>query len=389
MALLVVLAAGSLPSVNANIFERVTLGMITSLDPSAISQGMGGASAAVFWSAEPNYWANPALLGYYQGARWQWGRSRLSPGLPDVRLTSDRYTVAAYGIGIENAGRPVGMGNTHLEEGTVDLVDQSGNLLSRFQLSEEVEGWTVGVSLARLIGSAATLSGHEAPWILRYVDLAAGMAKRQVRLVDSPWLNARAEPTDHGFLLRGGVDSDLLGWKRGLPFRADLALAVSRINANDARFQGAGGSSTTTDRYGYATHVSLGLPPSVHQRARSRLAALALDGLEPMVSVGLAYDHELDSAGGLTFTNVATQRMGGEVAILNVLSLRLGYVSDDAGDLHALDWGFGVALPVGDVAGFRYDYGHYGLAEGFGSRSPWSVSGFVDPVALARRLTAE
>src|SRR5438445_9022278 len=39
-------------------------------DPSVISAGMGGASAAVAWSAEPNYWANPALLGYYQGIRW-------------------------------------------------------------------------------------------------------------------------------------------------------------------------------------------------------------------------------------------------------------------------------------------------------------------------------
>src|SRR5437016_1615587 len=90
------------------------------LDPSVISAGMGGASVGVAWSAEPNYWANPALLGYYQGIRWQWSRTRLLPDfLPDAYFASSRFVLGGSGVGMSLIGRPFdGMGNVRLDYGS-------------------------------------------------------------------------------------------------------------------------------------------------------------------------------------------------------------------------------------------------------------------------------
>ena len=49
----------------------------TNLPPSVRSSGMGFASNAVFWGGDPDYWSNPALLGYHDGIRYEHGTSRL------------------------------------------------------------------------------------------------------------------------------------------------------------------------------------------------------------------------------------------------------------------------------------------------------------------------
>jgi len=41
------------------------------IDPSTRSAGMAGAASAVYWGTDPNYWANPALLGYASGIRYE------------------------------------------------------------------------------------------------------------------------------------------------------------------------------------------------------------------------------------------------------------------------------------------------------------------------------
>jgi hypothetical protein len=366
------------------------------IDPSPISTGMGGASAAAFWTAEPNYWSNPALLGYYQGARWQWGRIRLVPGLAsDVIFSTHRYTLGMFGVGFENAGQPIsGMGRTFLSYGQSEARDQYGNLTGSFGSYEEVKSWGVGVSLARLIGSLMALGGREAPAILDHVDLAAGMSSKSTTIVLAPAAlggEASGRPTDHGVLLRCGLGSERPRDPGALPLRVDLALGAAITNDNDVVFDfGAIGSSppTRTRRLSAAVYQGLGLPQSVRDREHSPLATFLLDGLEPMVSFGLIYENERLSAGNTSDHVSTVDHFGIELTAIRVLSLRAGYVSDVLGNIVDPTWGIGIALPIGDVAGARFDYAQYPQARGSGLKpvSPRSFSAFADPIAISRRL---
>ena len=45
------------------------------IDLSIRSAGMAGASNAVFWGGSLNHWANPAVLGYTRGIRYEYGQA--------------------------------------------------------------------------------------------------------------------------------------------------------------------------------------------------------------------------------------------------------------------------------------------------------------------------
>lgn len=98
------------------------------LDPSVRAAGMGRASTAVFWGGDPNYWANPALLGHHRGLRFEGAKTQLVPDLAhDVFFRTSRATVAAAGIGFAFAGRPGGLGQQKLDYGWSIAVDDQGN----------------------------------------------------------------------------------------------------------------------------------------------------------------------------------------------------------------------------------------------------------------------
>ena len=159
------------------------------IDASVISAGMAGASTAVFWGGEPNVWANPALLGYYQGIRWQWGETQLVPGLAaDVRFSVTRLTLAGAGIGFENAGDPADAGGIELEYGLSEGTDQSGQPTGTFGAYERVDAMGAGVSVGRLIEAIAAMQGSEAPGIVRHLDVAVGWRRKDtvVQLSPSP-----------------------------------------------------------------------------------------------------------------------------------------------------------------------------------------------------------
>lgn len=358
---------------------------IMDIDGSAISSAMGGASAAVFWSAEPNYWANPALLGYYRGVRYQYARSQLVPGLADdVFLTSDRVTLGAYGVGLE-------VGRTKLDYGVSEMVDEYGNALGTFDSHEQVGAIAVGASLAGLVrslapaSSAAALGGH--------LDLAVGLARKDVEMKLGPGAEALASgnPYDVGALVRAGLDlGDLAG--ATVPVRLDAALGVSVLNANDVEFtflsEDESAPPSRMRRLGGSVRLAIG-QPAVWSEARPGFAAAFLRGLDPLVSLGLAYDAEHVQAGDESAGGYDVSHFGVELTLLETLSVRFGDVTDRVGEIDGATWGLGIGLPIAGVAGARYDYAQYPQSSSLPDVTRHTASVFVDPVALWKLAHAE
>ena len=224
------------------IAARVEAQRSLDIDPSVISAGMGGASSAVAWGAEPNYWANPALLGYYDGLRWQWSNTRLIPELaPDVRFTTKRATLAYWGIGIETAGSPIsGMGGLRLSYGESQGTDPSGNPTGTFAAFENVEAVGIGVSLANLAGSLLALRGKELPEVARHFDIAFGYASKHTDVDLGPGLFKESTTAhDRGLLLRGGVGAGIPGGTRilldGSYARAELSYDGGTLSPGTTR----------------------------------------------------------------------------------------------------------------------------------------------------------
>ena len=70
--------------------------------------GMGQASNAVFWGDGLDQWANPALLGYQRGIRYEWGKTQLVPGLlNDVFFKTNVIKLGGGGFGVSLSGKPL------------------------------------------------------------------------------------------------------------------------------------------------------------------------------------------------------------------------------------------------------------------------------------------
>ena len=366
------------------------------IDGSPISSGMGGASAAAFWTAEPNYWANPALLGYYHGLRWQYGRTRLVPGLAaNVWLTSHRFTLAEFGLGFEAAGRPVrALGGTRLDYGVSESYDQFGNPMLSFDSYEDIKTWGVGLSLGELVRSTAQLAGVELPPIARYFDVAGGFAQKRITMAFAPqFLHGTASGTslDKGLLVRAGIGTDVLGLKDVPEIRLDLSYANAVLGYNDESVlflnedQAAPLSRTTWRAKG--ARLAVGMPREFASGIHDRTMRTLVHGLDPLVSLGYAYDNEHVQAGSEPGGYWVYHR-GYEVTLANVLSLRLGHALDPLGEIDGGTWGFGIGIPLGDIAGARYDYARYPQARdsGLPDVTRHSASLWMDPRALMRWL---
>ena len=348
------------------------------IDGSAISSAMGGASTAVFWSAEPNVWANPALLGYYHGAGFQYAHSQLVPGLAtDVTLNSNHTTLAAYGVGLELA-------NTKLDYGESEEVDGGGSEIGTFNSYEKVGIAGVGVSLSGLTGAIAPRSPL-ARWG-RNFDLAAGLARKHVDIRLAPsWLSGTTSGTtwDMGMLARGGFD--LAG--AAVPMRLDLSLGAAVLNFNDVLFtfinEDQASPPTRMRRLGGAARFSVGLP-AARSAAGSAFRKAFLRGLDPLVSLGAAWDEEHVQAGSSSAGGYDVHHGGMELAFLNILAVRFGHATDRLGEIDGSTFGVGVGIPVAGVAGARYDYGRYPQSTSLPSVTRHTVSVFVDPLAIWR-----
>jgi len=343
------------------------------IDPSVISAGMGGASSAAAWSAEPNYWANPALLGYYDGVRWQWGRTRLIPDLAsDVHYTTNRITLGYGGLGIESAG-PVG--GMRLDFGSSIGTDPSGNPTGPIDAFEGTDALGFGVSLANLASSILALNGSELPDVARHLDVALGYARKHVDSQLAPGFTTSTTAHDRGLLLRGQVGGPAPPGGTGVRFDASYSRAELSYDQDV--------TSPRMDRDGVAMRLAIEHPLS-SGGADTWYRRSLMRALQPVLALGYAYDQEQVGPG--IFGGYTVKHHGVELTMLNVLSLRFGHVEDRVGDIDGATFGYGVALPVGDFAGARYDFAQYPESSNLSDLHRHSFSIFMNALALRRDL---
>lgn len=358
------------------------------IDASVRSSGMGSASNAVFWGDDPNYWANPAMLGYHRGIRYEWSDTQLVPGLAaDVHFRTYRYTAAADGIGIALLGKPQQLGGINLDYGTSEGVDPSGNPTGPFDSFERIHSWGFGASLGEVAATVARLTGHAPPAITRYVDVAFGASEKRVILSLAPGEASATTGKDHGVLLRAGMPFGPAG-AAGPALRVDAAYGYSVLNYNDDAVMVFPNESTAIPtsrifRNGVAARVAVGLPAAVKSSLLPGRWSWLADGLDPIAALGLAYDAEHVQAGNLS-NGYDVQHWGTEFMIANVFAFRFGHVEDKLGGISGSTTGWGVGLPLGRVAGIRYDHASIPQANdsGLPNVNRHALTAYFDPLAL-------
>jgi len=346
-------------------------------DPSIRAAGMGGAGSAVFWGGDANVWANPALLGYAQGLRFERGRTQLVPGLAtDVWFDTERHTIGGGGLGVAMTGKPDGIGRT--------LLDYGGDGYHGY---EHAASWSVGASAAGLASTLWRWRGAEPPAFTRYADLAFGVSRKEVRVVLAPWGSAHAAQRDWGLLARvTALDNSRRGARPNVPLRLDAAYAHSVVNAADAtiRFTGEDLISPIYRLFfnGIAVRGEMGLPAAA--RSRFERAPWLAESFEPLLSLGLSCDLEHAQAGDYADNGYDVRHLGAELTVANLLTVRGGHLEDKTGGISGATLGWGLGFRAGRYAGFRYDYGTRPQASGLQDVKRRGWTAFLDIAALAR-----
>jgi hypothetical protein len=345
------------------------------IDVSARSAGMGGASTAVVWG-DLDYWANPAVLGDASGIRYVHGRTQLVPGLAsDVFFTTDVVEVGAGGLGVVMSGKPIDHGGVFLDYGLSEGRDENGNITGTFRSWERVRGWGGGV---RVLQALETAFPRMPRWS-RVADVSAGVMRKHTDIVLGPGFGGDADTRDWGALAHLTL---LDGFRDGsAPLAIEATLGYGDINSHEdgpvtfGLFGDIASPVTRIRRTGGALCVLVG---------RSHTAGLWGRALSPSLRVVTAFDHA--DIGTLDVVDYRTDGAGVDVTLMNVASVRFGHYQDKAGQIDDYTFGWGLALPLGDVAGASYDEGVWPQAQGSGledvHRRQFSV--WLDPFALWR-----
>jgi hypothetical protein len=346
--LLVSLAlAGPRLAAAADIFPPpITSAPILEIDPSVRSAAMGSAATADVWDVAPNHWANPALLGYAEGLRYEHSNVDYS-GFAVLRVR--RSTLGYGGLGFSSTGRPIeGLGKLeyelHASIGDLNLGDV-----------ERVKSWGVGASMGRLLEGLASATGHKAPHLTQHVDVAFGYGEKRIEeeiSIDSPDASDRilqhAIARDRGVLVRTGipVHAGTLG-----SARLEAAYGFSEINYNDPEFDTFGERNPTARdwRNGVALHAELS-----ESGWSSRLPGWFAAGLAPTLSAGWAMDF-VHTTRGVYSQPHDIDSWGAELGLANLIFGRIGRSGASNTDFVAHSWGIGVHVALGRYGGARWD----------------------------------
>jgi hypothetical protein len=388
----------------------------TLLDASVRAAGMGRSSNAVFWGGDPDYWGNPALLGYHQGLRYEWGKTQLVPDLADdVYFDTDRFTLAAFGVGLFAAGNPTdGLGGLDLSYGMSEATGPGGEPLGTFESFERIESWGVGISLATLLDAVLPLTGARLPALARWGDVALGYASKEVEVSLAPDLPTlppgsgwgAATPKDKGIFLRAtpynslDYPGSLPGLDRLARCRLDLSYGGSTLNYNDATivFGDRPDRVLPVTRHGFAVRLAAGLPRAVEKQCDDQGLGWLVRSLTPLLAAARAWDDEhivgtyLDPDLGPVQRESTTEKSGWEFSLLNVFSYRSGRIDDPDGSIHGNSNGWSLGLSYDGLAGFRYDHAtvpqasdpEYGIYLSDVTRKAWTF--YVDPVRICQGL---
>ncbi len=354
--------------------------------------GMGVTSCGVTWG-DPEAWGNVATLGRVSGVRWEYGHTQLVPDLAsDVFLRSERVLVGAYGVGVEFMGDPSGLGHLRLDYGLSTMTDGSGNVIGTFSSYETVAASGIGVSLPRLVDGVLALAGRPSH-LADVVDFAGGVAAKRTYMQLAPASQggaAAADSRDWGLQARlsplqllppaaaGG-----LGLRELLVL--DLGYGRSVLNASGGQFAFLFGNQsappTRMKRSGFAVRAGVNGPWTLRSGSARWLA-----GLSPLFAVGYASDHDDNDAGGTGRYAYELDHDGIEVTFANVVTLRHGHYTDRSGEIDGDTSGWGIGVPLGPWAGFRYDHATMPEAAGLSDvkRNGWTA--WVDVVRIAADL---
>jgi hypothetical protein len=288
-------------------------------------------------------------------------------------------------------GDPSSLGKLRLDYGLSTQTDPGGNVIGTFSSYVQVTGRGIGVSLPRLVDDVLTLAGRTGR-LSEAIDLSAGMFTKHTDVVLAP---ASMSGVAQGDTRDWGVQGRLSplrflaahaggGFDPREQLLLDIGYGRSVLNANDAQFrftnEDVAAKPTRGERSGWAVRTGVLLPPA----GRGGWHA----GFMPLVSLGFASDHEDNDAGGTGAHAYEVDRSGLEVSLANVITLRHGHVTDKTGEIDGDTSGWGVGLPLGPWAGFRYDEATIPQASNSGlpdvKRKGWTA--WVDVVRIATDL---
>ncbi len=368
-------------------------GISLSFDPSIRSAGMGNATTSVFWGTDPNYWANPALLGYHTGLRYEWSSTQLFFSLADdVTFKSNRLTLGAWG-----AALAVSLNPYRLSYGISDAIDLNGNHIGTFESFEDIDTWGAAINVVEFGESVLNQFGAELPPLSRYGDVSVGYMRKNVHvfLVPESVLpdpagrgEAEADTDDFGLFLRAtpwnSIDYPVAAWDNVPGFRLDVNFAQSWLNYSDAVLDyGVQQDPILQDtRRGFSVRIAASLPEPVRRELESRGDSWLIDFFTPLVSFAHAWDRSEDDFERKVHLD------GWELTLLNVFTLRGGNIDNPDGGVNGSTSGWGVGLQYGDVGGIRWDQATTPQPSGLPELDRDGFMVFVDALALTTRLRA-
>jgi hypothetical protein len=387
------------------------------LDPSIRAAGTGKAGTAVFWGPDPDYWRNPALLACECGVRYEHGKTQLVPDLADdVYFTSDRLTLAAFGLGLSFEGQPLDvLGGRRLDYGQTEAVDEEGKSYGFFDSWEEVESWGIAVSAMHVLDSVLDLTRDDHSVLRRFGDIGLGVRWNTADVHLAPdWAmeiigadgsgQTEAHTRDWGYLVRlspyNSIDYE--GWLPALDEVLEPVLGGIAVEAaygegtlndrNDTVQFGdlAPDPISRYDRRGYSIHVAAGFPGVLSEGLESHGLGWLAESLSPMISVGWAWDRMVRSMEfpdpGSRVAGAEQEYSGWELEFANILTLRRGRIDDRDGEIHGDTSGWGLGFKAGDYGGFRYDKATVPQALDVNEVEREGFTVFVDPLTIWRDL---
>jgi hypothetical protein len=378
------------------------------LPPSARTEALGRNSTAVFWGEFPDMWSNPALLGYHDGLRYEWGRTQLLPDFTDDwSFTSNRLTLGGWGVAVSLSGVPIpGAGGMLLDYGELRLTDEQGNVLGTYNSYEEVNSWGVGVNGVEFVESI--LHDDKSYPLSRYFDLSFGFSRKDVHVDFSPATAyspaARDDIVthDYGFAARltpyNSIDhqGSLPAADEAIGLRLDLSGGWAWVNDESETIQVAINSDPVVqvDNRGLAIRGAIGIPKQILSDLETGRRGWLGDALSPLLSLGFNWDDSQESYVDETGSETDGTRFpshGWELTLLNVLSVRRGEYYTWSGPPEARSnverdtSGWGLSFDVPGVGGIHYDRARVELASSdLSDHEPTAFGFWVDPVGLWR-----
>lgn len=342
----------------------------TLFDSSVRLSGMGRTGAAVFWGGDLNDWANPAVLPYNPGLRFERSKTQLVPELAnDVFFTTNRVLVGRWGVGLAIAGLPLnGAGNNKLDYGESVATDVDGNELGRFRTTEKDNAIGVGVSAAQAIRSLGIAWGHRLPPVDRFADVSVGHTWKQVKYRDEGTMtflgSSDVHKRDRGYLVRLtpydaiGYPGLLSGVERFARVRMDLSYGASELNYDDHVVHYSNGTTLPAvedHRHASAYHVAVALRSAVKDDTRKSWREWLYDLATPILSYGWTNEHSQRYLYG-SASGSEVRETGWELTVANIFSYRKGHIDDPTTTIVGDTSGWGVGLHLGESAGVQYDH---------------------------------